>query len=132
MMIIVQTIGAVFIFAPFIAFLLIFFAARKTLNRKAFEAAADFTTLLLFFAIPVMIYAIWNYQASSLMGYAAISLAIGFLIVEWKRTKEIKVLVFLRKTWRMYFLVLTVAYFIIWIAGFTYTVSGFLLDSYGA
>ncbi|PSL24820.1 uncharacterized protein DUF3397 [Planomicrobium soli] len=129
-MTIIQTLGAVFIFAPFIAFILIFFAARKTLNRRAFEVAADFTTLLLFFAIPVMIYAIWNYEASAVVCFIAILLAIGFLIVEWKKTKEIKVLAYFRKTWRLYFLVLTFAYFIIWIAGFAFTVSEFLLDSF--
>ncbi|TWT28096.1 DUF3397 family protein [Planomicrobium sp. CPCC 101110] len=131
-MIIIQTIGAVFIFAPFIAFILIFLAARKALHRKAFAVAADFTTLLLFFAIPVMIYAVWNYKASVLIVFIAILLAIGFLVVEWKSTKEINIPAFLRKTWRMYFLVLTFAYFVIWMAGFFYTVSGFLLDNYGA
>jgi hypothetical protein len=130
MMIIVQTIGAVFIFAPFIAFIFIFLAARKTLNRKAFEVAADFTTLLLFFSVPVMIYAIWNYEAAALVCFIALLLAIGFLIVEWKRSKELEIFVYLRKTWRMYFLVLTFSYFIIWLAGLVFTVSRFMLDSY--
>lgn len=131
-MFILQTIGAFFIFAPFSAFILIFLAARKTLDRKAFEVAADFTTLLLFFALPVMIYAVWNYEATALVFYIAIILAIGFLIVEWRQTKELEILVYFRKTWRMYFLVLTFAYFVIWMAGFIFTVSQFLLESYSA
>lgn len=131
-MFILQTIGAFFIFAPFSAFILIFLAARKTLDRKAFEVAADFTTLLLFFALPVMIYAVWNYEATALVFYIAIILAIGFLIIEWRRTKELEILVYFRKTWRMYFLVLTFAYFVIWMTGFIFTVSNFLLESYSA
>jgi hypothetical protein len=131
-MIILQTIGAVFIFAPFIAFILIFIAARKTLKRKAFEVAADFTTMLLFLAVPVLIYTIWNYEASALVCFIAILIAMVFLVIEWKRSKELKVFVYMRKTWRIYFLILSLSYFIIWIVGLVLTVSRFLLESYGA
>ncbi|MDN7241346.1 DUF3397 family protein [Planococcus sp. N028] len=132
MMLILQTVATVFIFAPFLAFFLIYIAARKPLKRRAFLVAADLTTLVLFVAVPVLIYAIWSYEASALVCFVAIIIAIVFLVIEWKNEKELKVRVYIRKTWRLYFVVLAFAYLMIWTVGLIFTVSRFMLDSYGA
>lgn len=125
-MTILHTIGAVFIFAPFIAFLLIFALLRKRFRRRAFGLSADLTTFLLFFSVPVSIEALWGYSLSSIVYFIAIIIAIILLVLEWKKSKEIEVIKYIRKTWRMYFLILSLAYFIIWIAGISYTVIAFL------
>ncbi|MGI2327299.1 DUF3397 family protein [Planococcus sp. YIM B11945] len=129
-MIILQTIGTVFIFAPFIAFVLVFLVARKLLGRKAFELAADLTTLLLFFSVPILIHTLWNVETGAIVCFIALLLAIVFLIMEWKRSKELLILGFFRKMWRMYFLLLSFSTVSIWMVGLVYTVSRFLMSSY--
>lgn len=124
-MIIIQTIGAIFIFAPFLAFLLVFAVARKSMGWKAFGISADITTFLLFFSVPVSIQTLWGYDPAGIIYFIAITIGIFYLVLEWKRSKEIEVLKYLRKLWRMYFLILSFAYAVIWLIGLVLTVRHF-------
>jgi hypothetical protein len=129
-MMILQTIGTVFIFMPYIAFVLVFLAARKLLGRKAFELAADTTTLLLFFSVPILIHTLWKVEAGAAVCFIALVLAIIFLIREWKRSKELLIIGFIRKMWRMYFLILSFAIVSIWMGGLVYAASHFFMERY--
>jgi lysylphosphatidylglycerol synthetase-like protein (DUF2156 family) len=123
---ILYTIGAIFIFAPFLAFLLILLLARKKLKHRSIGLAADLTTFLLFFSVPVSIRAIWHIEISALIYLIAILIAIVLLFIEWRQSKEIETLKYVRQTWRMYFLLLTLAYAVVWGIGITLSLLHFL------
>lgn len=122
---ILHMIGAAFILAPFLAFILIFILTRKKFRRRAIGLSADLTTFLLFFSVPVSVEAIWGLSISTAVYFIAILIAIVLLVIEWKKTKEIEVRKYIRKTWRIFFLLLSSAYFIIWLVGAVLTVKGF-------
>lgn len=121
-----QNIGAILIFAPFLAFILLLFASRKRMKKRAIGLSADLTTFLLFVSVPVSVEALWEIKISFAVYVAAILIAIILLVIEWKRSKEIEVLKFIRKTWRLYFLLLSSAYILIWVAGLALTVISFI------
>lgn len=123
---ILYTIGAIFIFAPFLAFLLILLLTRKKLKHRSIGLAADLTTFLLFFSVPISIRAIWHIEISALIYLIAILIAIVLLFIEWRQSKEIETLKYIRQTWRMYFLLLTLAYAVVWGIGITLSLLHFL------
>lgn len=125
MMTILHNIGAIFIFAPFLAFIILILISRKRLKRKAVGFSADLTTFLLFVSVPVSVEALWGVKITFAVSVAAILLAILLLVLEWKKSKEIEVLKFIRKTWRLYFLLLSAGYILIWVSGLALTVISF-------
>src|SRR5688572_13402790 len=112
-MTLLQNIGAIFIFAPFLAFILLLFASRRKPKRKAIGFSADLTTFLLFVSVPVSVQALWGWNISFAVSITAILIAIFLLVMEWKGTKEIEVVKYIRKTWRLYFLLLSAGYILI-------------------
>lgn len=125
---ILYILGAAFVFAPFLLFVITILAARKKLGRKSIGLAADATTFLLFVSIPVAATAIWPYNTATITYITAIVIAIFMLTVEWKKSKEIEVVKFIRKTWRTYFLVLSAVYFLLWIAGLAISINRFFVS----
>lgn len=123
---ILYSLGALFIFAPATAFILIVFFTRKRMGYRSIGLAADFTTFLLFFSVPIAIGSLWNFDATFISYSTALVVAIAMLIAEWKKSKEIEILKFGRKTWRLYFLLYSIAYSAIWIAGITIALNDFL------
>lgn len=121
-------IGAIFIFAPFIPFILIVLAVRKRMRKRSIGFAADLTTFLLFFSVPVSMEALWEWHTMAIVCFIAIFIAIVVLIIEWRRTKELEIITFIRKTWRLYFLILCSAYFLIWIVGIVLTIREFMIS----
>ncbi|WP_422124707.1 DUF3397 family protein [Planococcus sp. X10-3] len=120
-----HNIAAIFIFAPFLAFILFLFLSRKKLKRGAIGFSADMTTFLLFLTVPVSVEALWGVNISFVISITAILLAIGLLVIEWKKTKEIEILKYIRKTWRLYFLLLCTGYVFIWLTGLALTLISF-------
>lgn len=125
MMTFIHNMAAIFIFVPFLAFLLCLLLTRKKMKRRAVGLSADLTTFLLFVSVPVSVEALWGLKISFPVYVIAIIIAIILLIREWKKSKDIEVLKFIRKTWRLYFLVLAVSYILIWITGLALTVISF-------
>lgn len=120
-----HTVGAILIFAPFLAFILLLLISRKKLKRRAIGFSADLTTFLLFVSVPVSVEALWSVEISFAVSVIAILIAIPLLVLEWKKSKEIEVLKYIRKTWRLYFLLLSAGYLLIWVAGLALTVISF-------
>lgn len=123
---ILYTIGAIFIFAPFLAFLLVVLIARKKMKYQSIGLAADLTTFLLFLSVPVSIKAIWHIEISALIYLIAILIAIVLLVIEWRQTKEIEIMKYIRQTWRMYFVLLALAYALVWAIGIVLSLLHFL------
>ena len=126
MMNLIHNIGAIFIFAPFLAFILLILLTRKKLKRRAIGLSADVTTFLLFISVPVSMKALWDVDISFAVSVTAIIIAIILLIIEWKKSKEIEVLKYARKTWRLYFLLLSMCYILIWLTGLALTLISFI------
>lgn len=122
----IHNIGAIFIFAPFLAFILLILLTRKKLKRRAIGLSADVTTILLFISVPVSMKALWDVDISFAVSVTAIIIAIILLIIEWKKSKEIEVLKYVRKTWRLYFLLLSMSYILIWLTGLALTLISFI------
>lgn len=122
---ILYTIGALFIMAPALVFILIVLIARKRLGYRSIGLAADMTTWVLFFSVPAAAAAIWQIEIVKITWSAAIITAILLLIVEWKQTKEIEIGTLTRKTWRAFFLLLSLAHFLLCLAGVVWTFKEF-------
>lgn len=118
-------LGAILIFAPFLVFLLLMVLSRKKLKRRAIGFSADLTTFLLFVSVPVSVEALWGVSITFAVSVAAILIAIILLVLEWKKSKEIEVLKYIRKTWRLYFLLLSAGYILICVTGLALTVISF-------
>lgn len=114
---ILQVLAGTLIIVPILVFIIVFSLFRRWLGKRAIGIAADATTLVLFFSIPISIEAIWGVSIGIWLLYGAILLAIGLLFLERKRKKELKISTYLRKTWRILFLLLSAVYAAVWIAG---------------
>lgn len=119
MKILIQYIVSIIIFFPIIIFFITYFIARKQKKGKAksFGLASDATTIILFFSVPLSISSLWDKNYNVLVFVIAIVIAIIFTYIDWRTKKEIEVLRLLKKTWRLYFILLTIAFLVIWIVG---------------
>ncbi len=115
-MTILYVIGTVFLYVPFLLFILLYLLSLKRKKRKALGFASDITTLLLFFSVPASVEFLWNYSISGIIYFIVLVLAIILLVYEWKTTKEIEIIPFFRKLWRTYFLLLAALYALAWLS----------------
>lgn len=116
-MTLIQTIGAVFLYIPFLLFIIVYFISLKWKRKKALGLASDITTFLLFFSVPASVEILWGYSVSAFIYFIALILAIVFLIIEWRTAKEIEIIPFFRRLWRTYFLLLASMYALVWLGG---------------
>ncbi|WP_142826639.1 DUF3397 domain-containing protein [Planococcus soli] len=116
-MTLLQTIGSVFLYIPFLLFIIVYFISLKRKRKKALGLASDITTFLLFFSVPASVDILWGYSVSAIIYFVALVLAIVFLVIEWRTAKEIEIIPFFRKLWRTYFLLLSAAYALVWLVG---------------
>ncbi|MFC7685517.1 DUF3397 family protein [Ureibacillus sp. GCM10028918] len=119
MKIIIQYLVSIIIFFPIILFFIAYVLSRKRKKSKAksFGVASDVTTIVLFFSVPLSISSLWEKNYNVFVFVIAIVIAIIFTYIDWRTKKEIEVLRLLKKTWRLYFILLTIAFLIIWIVG---------------
>ncbi|KGR80451.1 DUF3397 family protein [Ureibacillus manganicus] len=96
--------------------------SRKVSKVKSFGLAADATTFVLFFSIPLFISSLWNINVSAYVICSAILIAIIFTFFDWKTKKEIEILPLMKKIWRFLFVVFIVVYILIWIVGMLYKI----------
>nr|WP_135449316.1 DUF3397 family protein [Planococcus citreus] len=105
------------LYVPFILFLFVYALTYKSQKRKALGIAADVTAFLLFFSVPASIELLFGFEVQPFILMAALLFAIFLLIREWKTQKELEVIKFLRKVWRICFLALSAIYAVTWLAG---------------
>ncbi|MEG0473225.1 MAG: DUF3397 domain-containing protein [Solibacillus sp.] len=123
-----QYIVATVIVCPLLAFLIVFIGCRKIRIEKhiAIGLAADVTTAILFFSVPIAIQALWAFTLFIPIYLVALLIAVIFTYIDWKKKKEIQVMLLLKKIWRAYFLLLGTAYFFVWIIGLAHSVTIYL------
>ncbi|QCR31702.1 DUF3397 family protein [Lysinibacillus sp. SGAir0095] len=119
MKILIHYLVSIIIFFPIILFTITYFIARKRKKSKlkSFGMASDVTTIVLFFSVPLSISSLWDKNYNILIFIIAIIIAIIFTYIDWRTKKEIEVLRLIKKTWRLYFILLTIAFVAIWIVG---------------
>lgn len=129
MILFLQFILAAIVIFPIIAFLLMLIICRKfkLKKHKAIGVAADVTTFILLFSVPIAIRSLWGQSIWTLMCVVLLVLAIIFTYLDWRTKKEIEVQPLLKKIWRVYFLLLSIAYFFIWIVGVAHSVLIFMM-----
>ncbi|MCM3386655.1 DUF3397 family protein [Ureibacillus chungkukjangi] len=110
---------SIIIFFPIILFIITYFLGRKGKKSrvKSFGLASDVTTVVLFFSVPLSISSLWEKNYNIIILIIAIVIAMIFTYIDWRTKKEIEVLRLIKKTWRLYFILLTIAFVVIWIVG---------------
>ncbi|ATP39246.1 hypothetical protein CSE16_03895 [Solibacillus sp. R5-41] len=124
-----QYIIATIILCPLLAFLIVFVSCRKMRmeQHKVIGLAADVTTIILFFSVPVAIQALWELSLFIPIYLLALSIAVIFTYIDWKKKKEIQVMLLLKKIWRAYFLLLGTSYFFVWVIGLVHSVTIYMV-----
>jgi len=124
-----QYLVATIIVCPIIVFITMLLICRKLRVKKykAIGLAADITTFLLLFSIPIALQAVWNIGILMPMLIVVLVIAIVFTYVDWRTKKELEVKPLMKKIWRFYFLLFSITYFIIWIVGITHSVMMFVM-----
>ena len=116
---ILQVILSALLFLPHSIFIVLVVLSKKvkfiTVGR-----AADITTVFLMVSVPLALQALTGVQ----LGYALFSLLIIIAIYNtfrvWRSEKDIEIIKLMRKTWRIYFVILTVLYFLTLFVGMFY------------
>ena len=123
-----QTILSLLLVFPIVIFIVVFFVSRKLTRKttKAFGHAADLTTMMLFFAVPVAIQSLFQIETVGYLVGMALIISVILTYFEWKSQKEIELIPLIRKIWRFLFLILSVTYFIVWCLGFVFKVLEFV------
>ena len=123
-----QTILSFLLVFPIVIFMVVFFVSRKLTKKttKAFGHAADLTTMMLFFAVPVAIQSLFQIEIVGFLVGMALIISVILTFFEWKSQKEIELIPLIRKIWRFLFLILSVTYFIVWCLGFVFKVLEFV------
>ena len=123
-----QTILSFLLVFPIVIFIVVFFVSRKLTKKttKAFGHAADLTTMMLFFAVPVAIQSLFQIETVGFMVGMALIISVILTFFEWKSQKEIELIPLIRKIWRFLFLVLSITYLIVWCLGFVFKVLEFV------
>lgn len=111
-------LGALLLF-PFIILVVLIIVAKKIglTKNKRFGWAIDWTTPFMVLTVLILIRAIWDVWLPILLIGVLCIIAIGFSIMERSREKEFRTSWVLRRTWRAYFLLLAVTYFLLFIIG---------------
>ncbi len=119
MKLIIQYLVSLIICFPIILFIITYAIChkRKKSAVKCFGCAADVTTFVLLFSVPLSISSLWGMNFNLIVFVIEIVIAIIFTYIDWRNKKEIEILPLLKKVWRLYFILLTIAYIVIWIVG---------------
>ncbi|WP_274309368.1 DUF3397 domain-containing protein [Solibacillus daqui] len=129
MILFLQFMLATIIIFPIIAFLIMLIVCRilKFNKQKAIGLAADVTTLILLFSVPIAIRSLWELSIWIPMLVVLLIVAIIFTYMDWRSKKEIEVGPLLKKIWRVDFLMLSLAYFTVWLVGIAHSVMIFMM-----
>lgn len=117
---VIHNIISVVLFLPYLVFFIVLFVAMKTRIKpvRAFGIAADVTTFVLFFAVPIAVEALFDIKTMIYMLCVALVLSMFMTYQEWTNKKEIELLPLLRKIWRFLFILLSLVYIIVLLSGF--------------
>jgi len=111
-------LGILIVFPFLLTFLiLLFFRRRGRAPATVIGLAADWTTPFLFLAVYSITRSIFDRGIGVYIAVIAILITITYTIVERFKEKEFQIVRLLRKTWRLFFLILAALYFVLLIVG---------------
>ena len=128
MKIFIEAVGGVILICPLVALMLTFIICRKMRIKKIYAVgfAADVTTFILFFSVPLAFYSIWEKSLFLSIVIVALLIAISFTYIDWRTKKEIDVPILLKKVWRVYFILLSAMYLGAWVIGLSVNIMEYL------
>lgn len=129
MKVVLHSLISFFIFFPMVVFAVTFYFCRKRKmpSVKAFGLASDQTTIWLFFSVPLAISSLWGIEVGGYVVIIALVIAMIFTYIEWKMKKEIEMKPLLKKVWRVFFLLLTIGYLVVWTVGLLHSIIKYVL-----
>lgn len=108
--------GVIAIFPFIITFFIILF--YKGLGRKPkFKTVADVTTFLLFFSVYIIAHTIFGDGVGYIILISALGVMILYASYERRQVKDFQIIRFLRKVWRLFFLLLFATYLLLILIG---------------
>lgn len=118
-MFLVEIVFGVILFCPLVVLVVSFLVFLKMRIKKRFAMglAADLTTLVLFFSVPLAFETVWGSSYVFILLTVVLCVGLAITFMDWRTKKEIEVPVLFKKIWRMYFLILSMLYIITCIAG---------------
>ena len=127
----IEIVGGAILICPLIALVLVYMISRKMRMKKmhAVGFAADITTFILFFSVPLAFKSIWGASFSYHLIIVALLIALGLTFLDWRTKKEIDVPVLLKKIWRIYFIMLSILYITSWVVGLVLNIIEYLKGS---
>ncbi len=128
MKVFIEIVGGAILICPLIALVLTYIICRKMRVKKMYAIgfAADVTTFILFFSVPLAFKSIWGTSFSLHIVIIALLIALVLTFLDWRTKKEIDVPLLLKKIWRIYFILLSVLYISAWIIGLTVNIVDYL------
>ena len=116
---ILSVLFGILIFCPFIITILVLMIYRRlgTAPVSVLGQAADLTTPFLFLSVYIIARTIYGDLVGVYISITSIIIIIIYTIVEKMNVKEFMIKRFLRKVWRLFFLLLSSSYIILLIIG---------------
>lgn len=124
----IESVLSVFIIFPILVFVAIWLIAKAMGIRKRRRTglAADVTTVVLFFAVSILFDSLSFPNAMTNLLLFLVFIAIILVIVLWRNKSDVGPRVIFRLLWRIYFLVLSVLYFLGWVIGIFQSVAEYV------
>ncbi|WP_342509268.1 DUF3397 family protein [Sporosarcina sp. FSL K6-2383] len=116
---VITTIFGGLLLFPYVVTLIFLIVMRKRgrAPSSVIGLAADITTPVLFITVYIIFRTIIGEGAGVYIVGVALLIAIVSVVLERMKVKEFQITRLLRKTWRLYFLVLTVSYILLMLIG---------------
>ena len=116
---ILSVVFSILIFCPFIVTILVLMIYRRrgTAPVSVLGQAADLTTPFLFLSVYIIARTIYGDLVGVYISITSIIIIIIYSIVEKMKVKDFMIKRFLRKVWRLFFLLLSSSYVILLIIG---------------
>ena len=116
---ILSVLFSIVVLFPFIwmFLILVIYKRRGIAPSSVLGPAADMTTPLLFLSVYVISQTVFGNGVGYYIVTIAIIIMIIYSIYEKMNVKELRIIRLLRKIWRLFFLILVAAYFILLIIG---------------
>ena len=116
---ILSVLFSILIFCPFIVTILVLVIYRRlgTAPISVLGQAADLTTPFLFLSVYIISRTIYGDQVGVYISITSLIIIIIYTIIEKMNVKEFMIKRFLRKVWRLFFLLLSSSYVILLIIG---------------
>lgn len=114
---ILSSLMGIFVLFPFGVSVSLLIVYRRIGKKPTVKKIADLTTPFLFLSIYFTAHVIFGDGVGFTIAIASIVIALFFTIYEYRRVKDFQIVYLLRKVWRLFFILLMIAYFLLILIG---------------